>query len=85
MALASATALRLAISWVWDPYFRWHRIPLSSAPGGWQAAVVFGLLAGGLASLLTRAVYATEDLFHKLPIHWMWWPAIGGLVVGLAD
>jgi len=33
--------------------------------------------------LLTGAVYAAEDAFAKLPIHWMWWPAIGGLVVGL--
>jgi CBS domain-containing protein len=29
------------------------------------------------------AVYAAEDLFHRLPIHWMWWPAIGGLAVGI--
>ena len=28
-------------------------------------------------------VYAFEDLFTKLPIHWMWWPAIGGLFVGI--
>ena len=32
---------------------------------------------------LTLAVYALEDLFQRLPIHWMWWPAIGGLVVGI--
>ena len=43
-----------------------------------------GLLAGGLSALLTLAVYAAEDLFQKhMPIHWMWWPAIGGLAVGL--
>ena len=42
-----------------------------------------GLLAGLLAVALTAAVYAAEDAFHRLPIHWMWWPAIGGLVVGL--
>jgi CIC family chloride channel protein len=42
-----------------------------------------GLLAGGLSALLTLSVYALEDLFQKLPIHWMWWPAIGGVVVGL--
>lgn len=41
-------------------------------------------LAAGLASAgLTAAVYGCEDLFQKLPIHWMWWPAIGGLVVGI--
>ena len=47
------------------------------------ASVVVGLLAGVLALLLTVAVYAAEDAFHRLPIHWMWWPALGGLVVGV--
>jgi H+/Cl- antiporter ClcA len=42
-----------------------------------------GLAAGGFSGLLTGAVYAFEDLFKRLPIHWMWWPAIGGLVIGL--
>jgi CIC family chloride channel protein len=45
--------------------------------------LLVGLLAGILASLLTIGVYASEDAFHRLPIHWMWWPAIGGLVVGI--
>jgi hypothetical protein len=31
---------------------------------------------------LTKIVYWIEDVFEKLPIHWMWWPAIGGLAVG---
>jgi H+/Cl- antiporter ClcA/predicted transcriptional regulator len=47
------------------------------------AAAVAGVLAGGLALLLTTAVYFFEDLFQRLPIHWMWWPALGGLVVGV--
>ncbi len=42
-----------------------------------------GLMGGLLSGLLTQLVYACEDVFLKLPIHWMWWPAIGGLVVGL--
>jgi CIC family chloride channel protein len=46
-------------------------------------AGVVGLGAGLFALLLTLAVYAMEDLFHRLPIHWAWWPAIGGLVVGI--
>ena len=46
-------------------------------------AVVAGLLAGALALFLTAAVYAFEDLFHRLPIHWMWWPALGGIAVGI--
>ncbi len=42
-----------------------------------------GLVAGVAAALLTGAVYAAEDAFERLPIHWMWWPAIGGIVVGV--
>ena len=47
------------------------------------SSFVVGILAGGLSLLLTAAVYAAEDAFHRLPIHWMWWPALGGVVVGL--
>jgi H+/Cl- antiporter ClcA len=47
------------------------------------SSALVGLLAGGVALFLTASVYATEDLFHRLPIHWMWWPALGGLVVGI--
>jgi CBS domain-containing protein len=47
------------------------------------SAGLVGLLSGILALFLTLAVYAMEDLFHRLPIHWMWWPALGGLVVGI--
>ena len=50
---------------------------------GLMGCVLAGLLAGGLSVLLTQAVYAAEDAFQRLPIHWMWWPAIGGLVIGV--
>ena len=42
-----------------------------------------GILIGLLAAGVTKVVYLIEDAFEKLPIHWMWWPAIGGLVVGV--
>ncbi len=42
-----------------------------------------GLAAGLGSGVLTAMVYGAEDLFQKLPIHWMWWPMIGGLVVGI--
>ncbi|MDE3061175.1 MAG: chloride channel protein [Pseudomonadota bacterium] len=42
-----------------------------------------GLLAGLGSGVATALVYGFEDLFQKLPFHWMWWPVIGGLVVGL--
>ncbi|HJU15873.1 MAG TPA: chloride channel protein [Stellaceae bacterium] len=45
--------------------------------------VLIGLLSGLLSGLLTQLVYGCEDLFLKLPIHWMWWPMLGGLVVGV--
>jgi H+/Cl- antiporter ClcA len=52
-------------------------------PEGLAGCVVVGILAGGLSALLTLAVYASEDTFKRLPIHWMWWPAIGGVVIGV--
>ena len=50
---------------------------------GALACVLSGLAAGGLSWLLTRGVYAAEDAFLRLPVHWMWWPAIGGVAIGL--
>jgi len=56
-------------------------IPLSlTAAGSW---LLLGLLAGAGSAALTALVYGCEDVFQKLPIHWMWWPALGGLIVGL--
>lgn len=46
-------------------------------------AFLIGGLCGLLAVGITKAVYAVEDGFEKLPIHWMWWPAIGGIAVGI--
>ena len=53
---------------------------------GWEGlggCIIVGLLAGVLSAMLTGAVYAAEDTFQRLPIHWMWWPAIGGLLIGI--
>ena len=50
---------------------------------GLVVALAVGLVAGLASGLLTAMVYGFEDLFQKLPIHWMWWPAIGGLCVGI--
>jgi len=46
-------------------------------------AVLVGLACGGLAWVMTRCVYGAEDLFGRLPVHWAWWPAIGGVFVGV--
>jgi H+/Cl- antiporter ClcA len=56
------------------PALAWHAL---------LGALAIGLAAGFASGLLTLLVYGCEDLFAKLPIHWMWWPAVGGVVVGL--
>jgi CBS domain-containing protein len=64
-------------------------IPGLSAPGGEALAfyVLLGAAIGAVAAGITRATYAIEDAFdhvgHRLGIHWMWWPAIGAVVVGV--
>ncbi|HEY5369086.1 MAG TPA: chloride channel protein [Hanamia sp.] len=50
---------------------------------GLMDAVILGVVCGGMAWVLTKAVYGAEDAFRKLPIHWMWWPVIGGMLVGI--
>ncbi|MGZ2383352.1 chloride channel protein [Rhizobium brockwellii] len=47
------------------------------------ACAAMGIISGLQSGLLTTLLYRIEDLFEALPIHWMWWPALGGLVIGL--
>jgi H+/Cl- antiporter ClcA len=47
------------------------------------ACCVAGLASGAVSSLMTLLLYRVEDFFGRLPLHWMWWPALGGLVVGI--
>jgi len=84
VALASATAcaVRRYILGL-GPLFPVAHQPVFIGPKGLAGCVVAGIAAGALSALLTLGVYAAEDLFKKLPIHWMWWPAIGGVFVGL--
>jgi len=55
-------------------------VPSALAMG---SCVVAGLASGALSSGMTSTLYAVEDTFSRLPLHWMWWPALGGLIVGL--
>ena len=83
VAVASAVAYALRLLMMgYGPIFP---ITPHSELGGnvLVAAVIVGLIAGLASGLLTALVYGCEDLFQKLPIHWMWWPAIGGLFVGV--
>jgi H+/Cl- antiporter ClcA/CBS domain-containing protein len=80
-AVCVATVVRHAILGT-GPLFPAHAaLHLTATSMG--LCVVSGLISGLLAILATGLVYASEDAFRKLPIHWMWWPAIGGLIIGI--
>ncbi len=82
MASVAAGAARVYLMGL-GPLFPVPHHPAFIGPEGLLGCLAVGLLAGVLSSLLTAGVYASEDLFRLVPIHWMWWPAIGGLVIGL--
>jgi CIC family chloride channel protein len=82
LAAAAASAGRRYILGV-GPLFPVPPHNLLIGPAGLLGCALAGLLAGLLSALLTKGVYTAEDLFQKLPIHWMWWPAIGGVAIGL--
>ncbi len=85
VAVAAATAgvlRRFFLSG--DPLFPMPAMTHAIPPSALLGALLVGLAGGVLAIVLSKAVYASEDFFEEhLPVHWMWWPAIGGVVVGL--
>ncbi|MGH8950290.1 MAG: chloride channel protein [Acidimicrobiia bacterium] len=86
IAAAVAEALRMVLAdWSLlpvEPLFP-ADIDLARGFGPFMGALLIGVAGAGAAWLLTVAVYGAEDAFKKLPVHWMWWPAIGGVVVGI--
>lgn len=83
-AVASVTAAAVRRHLLgFGPLFPVPAHPLDIGAIGLLGCVAVGVLAGALSALLTGAVYASEDAFAKLPIHWMWWPVLGGLAIGI--
>jgi H+/Cl- antiporter ClcA len=84
VAVASVTAAALRRLLLGsNPIFA---MPLMTAPVHEiiiPSSLLLGLITGLLAVLLSRSIYFFEDFFEKLPIHWAWWPAISGVVIGL--
>jgi H+/Cl- antiporter ClcA len=81
LAAAAATAVRIAFVGV-KPAFAMPNIG-QPGEGALAAYVLLGALVGVAAVGVTRIVYAIEDAFEHLPIHWMWWPALGAVAVGV--
>jgi H+/Cl- antiporter ClcA/CBS domain-containing protein len=65
------------------PIFGLPDAPLTLHPLVFACAALVGVTGGVLAIVATSLVYLSEDLFARLPLHWMWWPALGGIVIGV--
>ena len=81
LAAVTATGVRIAASGS-APVFAMRDL---AQPGGpaLAAYILLGALIGVVAVFVTKLLYAVEDGFEKLPVHWMWWPAIGAVAVGV--
>src|SRR5580692_1624129 len=82
-------AVAVVVATVWRPWlvdsgplFAYATVPMIPWWGLGFCALI-GIIAGLQSALMTICLYGVEDLFRKLPIHWMWWPALGGIVVGI--
>jgi CBS domain-containing protein len=81
LAVAASVSLR-EVLFGFGPVF-----PMPDVPAPATTALLFYVFLAAVTAafsvFVTRAFYRLEDAFEKLPIHWMWWPALGGLVVGI--
>jgi H+/Cl- antiporter ClcA len=84
VAMASATAGLLRGYWLGEgPLFK---MPVTDGAPHLSFAIgalLLGALLGLVAAGMSRMMYAFEDLFEHLHVHWMWWPALGGIGVGV--
>jgi chloride channel protein, CIC family len=74
-----------AMHWVMmgnEPFFSMPSVPAAGSLA-LTIYIILGAIIGVAAAFTTRLVYFIEDMFEKLPVHWMWWPAIGGIIVGI--
>ena len=83
VALACATAAGIRVAFVGSaPIFPMPNVPAASGEA-LAMYIVLGAVVGVASVYVTRAVYGVEDVFEHLPVHWMWWPAIGAIAVGV--
>ena len=82
IAVVVATALRWPLLGVTALFATQHALP-PLTPTDLLLCAAAGVVGGFVAWFATSIVYLSEDAFRKLPIHWMWWPALGGLIIGV--
>jgi H+/Cl- antiporter ClcA len=82
VAVVIATALRWPLLGTDALFISRHVLP-DITSGELLLCILAGVTGGIVAWIATVLVYLSEDTFRKLPIHWMWWPAIGGLIIGV--
>ena len=83
VSLAAAVATAVRYAWVGSAaIFPMTGLAEPSA-GALAVYIVIGATVGLASVYVTRAVYLVEDGFDKLPVHWMWWPALGAIAVGV--
>lgn len=84
VAFACASAAALHIFWEGPgPFFSFGRTVAQPDLLSVSLYIAIGCVIGVGSVILTRFVYFVEHVFERLPIYWMWHPAIGGLIVGL--
>ena len=84
VAFASVTAEVVRVILLGSgPLFAMPAMPFQESASVCVLALLLGLGVGVVAAALSRLMYGFEDLFERLPVHWMWWPAIGGIAIGL--
>ena len=84
VAIASATAAILRVYLLGPgPLFHMPAISVVDTLPIAVGSLVLGAFLGLAAAGMSRMMYAFEDIFERLPLHWMWWPAVGGIGVGI--
>ncbi|MGI8889962.1 MAG: chloride channel protein [Chthoniobacterales bacterium] len=82
LAVTVATAIRAA--WIGSkPVFAMPQVLHAPTVPAFFALLAIGAVMGLLAFVISKAVYFVEENFEKLPVHWMWWPALGAIAVGM--
>ena len=81
LAAVVATAVRIGFMGT-APAFAMPNL-VQPGEGALAMYVLLGALVGVVAVGATKIVYAVEDAFDHFPIHWMWWPALGAVAVGV--